>query len=60
MEKLNDNSIMPTGAHKGKTLENVPANYLIWCYDNNKLSPALREYVEENRDVLEKQAKEST
>jgi len=41
--KATDETIMPFGAHKGKKLANVPADYLIWMYENNKLFPYLAE-----------------
>ena len=43
------------GKHKGKTMIDVPASYLVWCYDNNKCTANVRRYVEENREVLDKQ-----
>lgn len=33
---MNDESIMPFGKHKGEKLANVPADYLLWLYDNYK------------------------
>jgi len=51
--KATDETIMPFGAHKGKKLANVPANYLIWMYENKRLFPYLEEYVKDNWSVLE-------
>ena len=48
---------MEFGIHKGKKLIDVPASYLIWLYDNDKCSWALKEYIRENMDVLKSQAK---
>lgn len=50
--KLNDESIMPYGTHKGKTLANIPDSYFVWAYENDKCSDAIKEYIEENADVL--------
>lgn len=51
---MNDYSIMPFGKHKGKQLINVPDNYLLWLYHENNLSHAqLKEYIEDNLDVLD-------
>jgi uncharacterized protein (DUF3820 family) len=54
---MNDSSLMEFGIHKGKKLIDVPASYLIWLYDNDKCSWALKEYIRENMDVLKSQAK---
>jgi len=55
-----DDSIMPFGKYKGRRLEDVPAGYLIWLYDNGLDRGPLREYIEENKDALEKEiSKES-
>lgn len=52
MAKLNDNSPMPFGMHKGKAMANVPDHYLKWLYENNKCTREVKEYIEENADVL--------
>lgn len=49
---LTDESLMPFGKHKGEKLANVPPDYLIWLYDNNKCFDDLRKYIESNMDVL--------
>lgn len=49
---MNDNSEIPFGIHKGKKLANVPPDYLIWLYENNKCYGELRAYIKENLDVL--------
>lgn len=56
---MNDNSIMPFGKYKGEKLANVPADYLIWLYDNGKIFGDLKKYIEENSDVLKFQKKEA-
>lgn len=55
---LNDSSPMPFGKHKNKKMEDVPASYLIWLYDNNKCTDEVRAYVEDNLDVLNHQIQE--
>lgn len=50
--KYTDNTIMPFGKYHGEKLANVPANYLIYLYDSKTANPELREYIEENLDVL--------
>lgn len=52
---LNDNSIMPYGKHKGKAMANVPAQYLLYCYENNKCRPDVAFYVRDNQQVLKSQ-----
>lgn len=54
---MTDESIMPFGIHKGKRLIDVPAQYLIWLYDNNKCSGPLKDYIEDNMDALKKEVK---
>lgn len=51
---MDDNSLMPFGIHKGKKLANVPDNYLIWLYDNDKCSGELKKYIKNNLDSLKK------
>jgi hypothetical protein len=56
----NDDTKMPFGAHKGKTLTQVPSGYLLWFYDQPWSSnyPKLRVYVDKNRVLLEIEADE--
>lgn len=53
--KLTDNSKMPYGKHQGEKMANVPPEYLIWCFENNKCNPAVAFYVSENLDNLRKE-----
>lgn len=62
---LEDSSPMPFGKYKGKSMEDVPASYLLWLFDemNDKqtLSPdsqLVKAYIEDNIDVLNKEANE--
>jgi len=52
MAKLEDKSAMPYGTHKGKRMDKVSADYLIWLYDNGKAFKGVKEYVVENMDAL--------
>jgi uncharacterized protein (DUF3820 family) len=54
---LNDNSPMPFGKYKGQKMENVPASYLLWLYDENKCNREVRDYIKDNLDVLEDEIK---
>lgn len=55
--KLNDESLMPFGKYKGEKMANVPASYLMWIYDNNKCSAEVKEYINDNMDVLKQEIK---
>jgi uncharacterized protein (DUF3820 family) len=50
--KMTDNSLMPYGKHKGQKMANVPPDYLIWLFENNKCTPEVAKYIAENLDVL--------
>mgnify|MGYP003406343664 CR=1 FL=1 len=67
MPTLTDDSEMPFGKYKGKKMEDVPADYIMYMYDKirpialNKMYISQRmfvKYVEDNKDVLEKEIKE--
>lgn len=49
---LSDNSLMPFGKYKNEKMANVPASYLLWLYDNDKCNSYVKEYIEDNLDVL--------
>jgi len=57
MSKLTDNDEMPWGKHQGISMANVPADYLLWLYKENKCSDNVREYIKENLDVLKEETK---
>jgi uncharacterized protein (DUF3820 family) len=50
--KMDDNSIMPFGKHKGEKLANVPPGYLLYLYDAGYLRGELKKYAEDNIAVL--------
>lgn len=52
MEKLKDTDLMPIGKFKGEKMENVPYWHLLWFYDQPYCRNDVKEYVEENMDVL--------
>ncbi len=52
--KLTDNSLMPFGVHKGKKMADVPAQYLLWIYEQNL---DVMNYIKENMDVLRQEIK---
>lgn len=54
---MQDKDLMPWGKYKGIAMANIPASYLKWCYDNNKCCKQVKEYIEENADVLDVEIK---
>ncbi len=52
-----DTFIMPFGKHKGEKIVNVPAEYLLFMFESNKLFGTTKQYVSENLDVLRKEKK---
>jgi len=52
-----DNTPMPFGKHKGKAMANVPADYLVWIYENyDNMHANLKEYIRSNMDALKIEA----
>lgn len=50
-EVLTDDSLMRgKGVHAGKRMGDVPADYLIWCYNEGKCSKSVKAYVTDNLD----------
>lgn len=54
---MKDTDLMPFGKYKGEKLANVPASYLLWCYEHPWCRGELKKYIEENKQVLIKEAK---
>ena len=54
---LTDNDVMPWGKYKGVKMANIPASYLIWLYEEKKCSGSVKDYIEENLDVLKSEIK---
>ena len=50
---------MSYGKYEGKQLKDVPADYLLWLYYNDRSSKEIEEYVERNIEALEKKAFEN-
>lgn len=55
--RMTDDTPMPFGKHKGRRLEDVPANYLLWLGSNleptDQTRTALLHYIVENQAALE-------
>lgn len=59
-EPLKDDSLMPSGKHKGTKMINVPARYFIYVYENNLLSNELvKAYIKDNIDAIRQEDKRS-
>jgi hypothetical protein len=54
---MDDKSIMPFGKHKGEKLGNVPSSYLLWIYDNLDLRDDLKDYIQENYQQIQDDAR---
>lgn len=57
----NDSTIIPFGKYKGRTLESIPAQYLLFLWDNGiyaETGKPLHEYIKANFTVLETEAKD--
>lgn len=63
MAELDDSSPMPLGKHRGKAMEDVPDNYLMWLWEQNvqkyqkgNLTHApthqIMRYIEDNLDAI--------
>lgn len=48
---------MPNGKYRGTLMKDVPAWYLVWCYENQKLRSDVAGYVLRNIETLRKKAK---
>lgn len=57
MVHFDENSKMPFGQYFGQKLANVPAGYLLWLLKENKCYGSLKEYIEKNKDWLEREDK---
>lgn len=52
---LTDNSLMPWGKYKNLPMVKVPADYLLFMYDQNKCSKDVKDYIEDSFDILKKE-----
>ena len=49
---MTDNSLMLFGKHRGEKMANVPPEYLLWIFENNKCTTEVAKYIAENLDVI--------
>jgi uncharacterized protein (DUF3820 family) len=52
---MKDDSIMPWGKYKGESMANVPPDYLLWLYENDKCNGEVKAYIKENLTVLKEE-----
>jgi uncharacterized protein (DUF3820 family) len=52
MANLNDQSPMPFGTHKGKKMEDVPASYLLWLWNQGCQNQDVAAYIAESMSAL--------
>ena len=43
---------MSFGRYKGEKMANVPPEYLLWIFENNKCSAEVAKYIAENLEVI--------
>jgi uncharacterized protein (DUF3820 family) len=47
---------MPYGKYRGKTLESIPDDYLLYVYEKHNPYGTLKTYIEDNLDEIKKNA----
>jgi hypothetical protein len=52
-------SEMYFGMHKGKKLKDIPPDYLLYMYDNNKVSGSVKQWIKDNKPALVQRSYES-
>ena len=56
---LTDTDQMPSGKHKGELMQDVPAEYLRYIYDNDLCSQRVKQYITENLEIIDLEIKRS-
>jgi len=54
---MDDESIMPFGKHMGVKMANIPPEYLLYLYEECNIYGEVKEYIEENLDVIKSEIK---
>jgi uncharacterized protein (DUF3820 family) len=54
---IDENYIMPFGKYKGEKMANIPAEYLVWLYENSKVYGYVKDYIKENLETLKLEIK---
>jgi len=55
---LKDSDPMPFGKFKGRKMEDVPAQYLLWLYDQNPSDGPVTQYIENSHSALMTECKD--
>ena len=55
---IDENYIIPFGKYKGEKIANIPADYLVWLYENSKVFVYVKDYIKENLDTLKLEIKQ--
>lgn len=55
---MTDNSIMPWGKYEGFKMADIPADYLIWLFENHKVKGDIYFYIQDNMDTLKQEVKQ--
>jgi uncharacterized protein (DUF3820 family) len=55
---IDENYIIPFGKYKGEKIANIPADYLVWLYENSKVFGYVKDYIKENLDTLKLEIKQ--
>lgn len=53
---LKEEPIIKYGKYEGKKVSQIPAEYLIWLYENDRCSPMIKDYVKKNLSILKMEA----
>lgn len=48
---------LKTGRYRGQMLKDIPASYLLYCFENNWLEDVAHKYVSNNEQELRNKAK---
>ena len=49
---ITNNSTIPFGKYAGEKMANVPPEYLLWIFENNKCTPDVAKYIADNLEVI--------
>ena len=50
--------LMPFGKHKNKKMEDVPADYLLWAFNNAEIHGDLKKYIDANINGIKKEVED--
>ncbi len=54
IKEFTDNTPMPFGKYQGKAMIEVPAQYLLWLFNQGCNDNGVRKYIIDNLDALKK------